>query len=103
MLWCDASEKARISERGKSTNRLKLHPHALRKFLHTKIGAVIPVDVVEALMDHEQYITEVHRGYSPKELAKFYLEGGTDPNDFWTHNRKRRTSTRHQLVVHRKP
>lgn len=26
-------------------------------------------------MGHERYLTEVYRRYSPKELAKFYLEG----------------------------
>ena len=30
----------------------------LRKFFRTRLGAVIPVDVVEALMGHEGYLTE---------------------------------------------
>jgi hypothetical protein len=47
----------------------------LRKFFRTKLGTVIPVDVVEALMGHEGYLTEVYRRYSVEELAKFYKQG----------------------------
>jgi len=41
------------------------------------MGAVIPVDVVEALMGHEgkEELTEVYRRYSPEDLAGFYKEG----------------------------
>ena len=47
----------------------------LRKFFRTKLGSVIPVDVVEALMGHEGYLTEVYRRYSMEDLARFYREG----------------------------
>jgi len=33
------------------------------------------VDVVEALMGHEGYLTEVYRRYSMEQLAKFFLQG----------------------------
>jgi len=33
------------------------------------------VDVTEALMGHEGYLTEVYRRYSAEDLAKFYLQG----------------------------
>ena len=36
---------------------------------------MIPVDVVEALMGHEGYLTEVYRRYSIEDLAKFYKQG----------------------------
>jgi len=52
-----------------------MHPHTLRKFFRTKLGAVIPVDVVEALMGHEGYLTDVYRRYSMEDLAKFYKQG----------------------------
>lgn len=74
-MWNNALKKAKMNEKDRSTNRLKLHPHVLRKFFRTRLGSVIPVDVVEALMGHEGYLTEIYRRYSPKELAKFYLEG----------------------------
>lgn len=75
MVWHNALEKTGMSERDKSTNRRKLHPHVLRKFFRTRLGSVIPVDVVEALMGHEGYLTEVYRRYSMEDLAKFYLQG----------------------------
>jgi hypothetical protein len=39
------------------------------------MGAVISVDVTEALMGHEGYLTEVYRKYSHEDLAKFYTQG----------------------------
>ena len=39
------------------------------------MGSVIPVDVTEALMGHEGYLTEVYRRYSVEDLAKFYKQG----------------------------
>jgi len=75
VMWRNALDKARLNERDKSTNIRKLHPHVLRKFFRTRLGAVIPVDVTEALMGHEGYLTEVYRRYSMEDLAKFYLQG----------------------------
>jgi len=37
--------------------------------------ACMPVDVVEALMGHERYLTEVYRRYSVEQLAEFYVKG----------------------------
>jgi hypothetical protein len=64
-----------MDDRDKSTNFRKMHPHVLRKFFRTRLGSVIPVDVVEALMGHEGYLTEVYRRYTLEDLAKFYLKG----------------------------
>jgi len=74
-MWRNALKKAGYKTRDKSTNRHQIHPHVLRKFFRTRLGSVIPVDVVEALMGHEGYLTEVYRRYSMEELAKFYKEG----------------------------
>jgi len=74
-LWRKALNKAKLNGKDKSTNRERIHPHVLRKFFRTRLGAVIPVDVVEALMGHEGYLTEVYRRYSLKDLKKFYLKG----------------------------
>ena len=75
MQWRNALQKARMAERDQSTNFRRVHPHVLRKFFRTRLGAVIPVDVVEALMGHERYLTEVYRRYSVEQLAEFYLKG----------------------------
>jgi DNA repair exonuclease SbcCD ATPase subunit len=39
------------------------------------MATVIPVDVTEALMGHEGYLTEVYRRYSLEDLAKYYKQG----------------------------
>lgn len=74
-VWNNALEKAQMDERDESTNYRKMHPHVLRKFFRTRMATLIPVDVTEALMGHEGYLTEVYRRYSMEELAKFYLQG----------------------------
>ncbi|PVX25286.1 MAG: hypothetical protein CW716_08305 [Candidatus Bathyarchaeum sp.] len=75
-MWKKALHKSGLNGKDKSTNREKIHPHTLRKFFRTRLGAAgIPVDVVEALMGHEGYLTEVYRRYSIDDLRKFYLKG----------------------------
>lgn len=74
-VWKNALGKAGFLKHDASTNRLTVHPHVLRKFFRTKLGTIIPVDVAEALMGHEEYLTEVYRKYSVEDLAKFYLQG----------------------------
>ncbi len=74
--WKRALHKSELSGRDKSTDREKLHPHVLRKFFRTRLGAAgIQIDVIEALMGHEGYLTEVYRKYTVPDLAKFYLKG----------------------------
>lgn len=75
-LWKKALHKAGLNGRDKSTDRERLHPHVLRKFFRTRLGAAgIQIDVVEALMGHKGYLTEVYRKYTVQDLAKFYLKG----------------------------
>jgi integrase len=74
-IWNNAVRKAGWLKKDSSTNRNTLHPHVLRKYFRTKMGAIIPVDITEALMGHEGYLTEVYRRYSPEDLGKFYLKG----------------------------
>ena len=74
-IWKIALHKSGLNGKDKSTGRERVHPHTLRKFFRTRLGTVIPVDVVEALMGHEKYLTEVYRRYSLEDLKKFYLKG----------------------------
>ena len=75
-MWKKALHKSGLNGKDKSTGREKIHPHVLRKFFRTRLGAEgIQIDVVEALMGHEGYLTEVYRKYSVPDLAKFYLKG----------------------------
>jgi len=74
-VWKNALRKAGFLKKDAQTNRHTVHPHVLRKFFRTRMGSVIPVDVVEALMGHEGYLTEVYRRYSHEDLARFYSLG----------------------------
>lgn len=75
MVLNNALEKSGFLKRDKSTNRKTVHPHVLRKFFRTRMATLIPVDIVEALMGHEGYLTEVYRRYTTEDLAKFYKQG----------------------------
>ena len=48
-IWKNALSKAGFLKKDSSTNRLTVHPHVLRKFFRTRLGVVIPVDIVESL------------------------------------------------------
>ncbi|MEM3798127.1 MAG: tyrosine-type recombinase/integrase [Candidatus Bathyarchaeia archaeon] len=77
-IWRNAIAKSGFAKRfqyNNSVERFTVHPHVLRKFFRTRMATVIPVDVVEALMGHEGYLTEVYRRYSLEDLAKFYKQG----------------------------
>jgi integrase len=74
-IWTNAVRKAGMLKKDKQTDRNTLHPHVLRKFFRSKMATLIPVDVTEALMGHEGYLTEVYRRYSQEDLTKFYLQG----------------------------
>jgi len=71
----NALDKVGMNGKDPQTLRNLYHPHALRKFFRTRMGSVIPVDVTEALMGHEGYLTEVYRRYSAEDLAEFYRKG----------------------------
>ena len=77
-IWRSAVEKSGFAKKFTYNNGLErytVHPHVLRKFFRTRMATVIPVDVVEALMGHEGYLTEVYRRYSLEDLARFYKQG----------------------------
>ncbi|MGD0329828.1 MAG: site-specific integrase [Nitrososphaeria archaeon] len=74
-IWKNALLKSGFMKKDSSTNRLTIHPHVLRKFFRTRLGSIIPVDIVETLMGHEGYLTEVYRRYTFEDLGKFYQQG----------------------------
>ncbi|MCS7113804.1 MAG: site-specific integrase [Candidatus Bathyarchaeota archaeon] len=77
-IWRNAIAKSGFAKRFQYNNgveRFTIHPHVLRKFYRTRLAMVIPVDVVEALMGHEGYLTQVYRCYSIEDLANYYKQG----------------------------
>ena len=73
-MWREALIKAKLDQRDVTTGRYNFHVHVLRKFFRTQMATVIQVDIVEALMGHEGYLTSVYRKYSTKQLSEFYLK-----------------------------
>lgn len=71
-MWNNALKKTGLG--AKDAGRYVLHPHTLRKFFRTELATQIPVDVVEALMGHEGYLTDSYRRYSLEQLADFYKQ-----------------------------
>jgi integrase len=74
-VWHRALQKTGLDMRGPQTARFVLHPHCLRKFYHTHLATAISVDVVEALMGHEGYLTQAYRRHTIEDLARLYKEG----------------------------
>jgi len=72
IMWNRLTRKAGFTEREERTNRHKMHIHTLRKYYRTRMSLEIPVDVVEALMGHEGYLTVAYRRYSQEQLAELY-------------------------------
>ena len=74
-IWNKALKKTGNGSRDSNTGVHVFHPHTLRKFFRSRMATLIPVDIVEAFMGHEGYLTEVYRRYSEEDLARFYLQG----------------------------
>jgi integrase len=74
-IWEKAVKRAGYEKIEERTNRQVVHPHVLRKFFRTKMTELIPLDITEALMGHEGYLTDVYRRYGSEDLAKFYKQG----------------------------
>jgi integrase len=74
-IWEKAVKRAGYEKIEERTNRQLLHVHCLRKFFRTRMATLIPVDIVEALMGHSQYLDSVYRRYSVEDLEQFYTQG----------------------------
>jgi integrase len=71
-MWENALRKASLWNKDSSTNRSQVRIHALRKFFRSQLALGCPVDIVEALMGHEGYLTEAYRRYTLKQRAEYY-------------------------------
>ena len=73
-LWGRALTKAGLDGKDTSTGRLKYRVHGLRKFFRSQLALSCPVDIVEALMGHEGYLTNAYRRYTRKQMGEYYLK-----------------------------
>ena len=74
-MWNIALEKCGLDKKDERTKRTLLHPHVLRKYFRSKLNSTIQLDIVEAIMGHSGYLTEVYRRCTVKDLAVEYLKG----------------------------
>lgn len=79
-MWRRALKKSGLNIRDPQTGVSVIHPHCLRKFFRTKHKA--EVDIKEALMGHEGYLTGSYRRYDQEELASAYKKGMGGVNVF---------------------
>jgi len=74
VMWHNALKETGNGKVDPRTRRLLMRPHVLRKYFRSMVGSIAGVDVAEALMGHEGYLTEVYRRYPDPEktLAEAY-------------------------------
>jgi integrase len=72
--WNTALKKAGLLIKDNSTGRSQIRVHGLRKFFRSQLALSCPLDIVEALMGHEGYLTEAYRRYSTKQMGEYYLK-----------------------------
>ena len=70
--WINLILKSGFDKKDPTTKRYRTHIHVLRKYFRTRMALEIPVDVVEALMGHEGYLTQAYRQYSEDQLGELY-------------------------------
>ncbi len=71
-FWENALKKAELLSFDEVTNRTQLRMHQLRKFFRSQLALKCPVEIVEALMGHEGYLTDVYRRYTKAQISEFY-------------------------------
>lgn len=74
-LWSNALRKAGLEEKDSGTGRLKYRIHGLRKFFRSQLALTCPVDIVEALMGHEGYLSDAYRRYTTEQMGEYYCKG----------------------------
>lgn len=73
-MWRTALKNAGLSSFDESTGRRQLHYHQLRKFFRSQMALTCPVDIVEALMGHEGYLSSAYRRYTKEQMAGYYAK-----------------------------
>ena len=73
-MWKNALKKSKNYHSDESTGRKTVRIHALRKFFRTHLAIGCPLDIVEALMGHEGYLTDAYRKYNTNQLGEIYLK-----------------------------
>jgi integrase len=72
--WNNTLKKAGLWNKDSSTGRTQIRVHGLRKFFRSQLALSCPVDIVEALMGHQGYLTNAYRRYTTKQMGEYYLK-----------------------------
>ncbi len=71
-MWRTILRNADLAYLDEATGRHQHHIHQLRKYFRTQMAIACPVDVVEAMLGHEGYLTSAYRRYTVDQLAEAY-------------------------------
>jgi integrase len=80
-IYNNALARAGYLKKDPRTGIATLHFHTLRKFFRTRLGPVLPQDIVEALSGRGSAVVQVYRKYTIDQLAEFYRKA--EPH-LWT-------------------
>lgn len=73
-MWKKLVTDAGFSKKDESTQRLKMHPHTLRKAYVTTMKQHMPVSVVNKIVGHIEYLSQEYDRFSDKDMARLYKE-----------------------------
>jgi integrase len=73
-IWRNTLRRAQLLTKDNGTGLIQMRIHGLRKFFRSQLALSCPVDIVEALMGHEGYLTEAYRRFSKKQMGEYYLK-----------------------------
>ena len=74
-MWRTCLKNANLTCIDEETCRSQIHYHQLRKFFRSQMALSCPVDIVEALMGHEGYLTQAYRRFTREQMADYYRKG----------------------------
>ncbi|TFH40439.1 MAG: site-specific integrase [ANME-2 cluster archaeon] len=73
-MWHKALKNTKLFTKDKKTDRTQLRVHGLRKYFRSQLAIGCPVDIVEALMGHEGYLTSEYRNLPEEQLSEHYAK-----------------------------
>jgi integrase len=74
VIWMNAVTNSNLHSVDEVTGRSQLHIHQTRKFFRSQLALSCPVDITEALMGHEGYLTGAYRRYTKDQMAEYYRQ-----------------------------
>ncbi|MFZ3167350.1 MAG: tyrosine-type recombinase/integrase [Candidatus Methanoperedens sp.] len=71
-IFSTALQKAGLEKFSSSIQRRTFHIHMFRKYFRSQLAVGCPVDVVEALMGHNGYLTASYRKYTKEQMYEYF-------------------------------